>query len=601
LINSKAYKKEINPIGSSDSENNSVHQVSPTWVVTFVRWNVRDTLRTPNGDAQSVRKQLVVENDCIALSTADSKSTLTPNVSMTLVETDINYLTAVAPGDFVFVNILNSEAEARRVSDRARAGKSINGEHDGFKGVFKVQAVRKALSVDNNGTKRLSYKINGFGFTEFNNTIYFNPYMLDQRASENLLLFASYIGRDWTRLVNAKGLTNIQDIMQVLIESFIGDGVSEDGRANKNGIVKSPNVHFFLPQLVGQLMGVRGAQAAKDLFIYLFGIQQYASGAQQSLAAGMNPTETKTDGRFILSKKVEGDTLTKPEFWNQVKTWAILNQFSNSPLNELYTAYRISPSGRVMPTVVFRQIPFTSESYAGSRNVTKFMNIPRWVISPALIQEMDIGREEAARINFVQMFGRSSFTTNGSDLSLEIAAGNYVYDIADVQRSGLRPYIVNTNFDEPTANLKDLRSPEWAKIIGDAVLGSHLKMNGSIVCAGIIDPIPVGDNLELDGVIYHIETVSHQCYVGPDGKKQFRSSFTLSSGVAATDLFKIQYAEMENADGYADRERDGNSLGLLPGVSESQDTVYRPLNVDLPPATSNGFVQPGGKKVENNE
>jgi hypothetical protein len=29
--------------------------------------------------------------------------------------------------------------------------------------------------------------------------------------------------------------------------------------------------------------------------------------------------------------------------------------------------------------------------------------------------------------------------------------------------------------------------------------------------------------------------------------------------------------------------------------------VYRPLNVDLPPATSNGFVQPGGKKVENNE
>jgi hypothetical protein len=603
MSNSKAFIHTILPVGSSDSEHQSTHQVSPTWVVTFVRWSVRDTLRTPSGDANSVRRQLVVENDCVAVSTADSKSTLTPTVSITLVETDVNYSTAVAPGDFIFVNMLNSEKEARHVADAARAGKPINGSHDGFKGIFKVQSVRKSLSVDpGSGIRRVMIKVTGFAFTEFNNTIYFNPYMLDQQAQDNTLLFASYIGRDWTRLVNEKGLTNIQDILRVLIESFIGDGIAPDGQKDKNGIIKSPNVHFSLPKLVGQLMGISGATAAKDLFIYMFGIQQYAAGLGQSLANGMNPKGLSASGRFYTGDQVQGDTTTKPEFWNQVKTWSILNQFTNSPLNELYTAFRIAPNGRVMPTVVFRQTPFTSESYSGGSKVTKFMNLPRWKISPALIFETDIGREEAARVNFVQMFGRTSVTSDGSDISLEIARGNYVYDIGDVQRSGMRPYIVNTNFDEPSNNITDFRSPGWAKILGDAVIGSHLKLNGTIGCAGIVDPIAVGDNLEFDGVVYHIETVSHQCAINPaNGDKQFRTTIGLSSGVESSDVKAIRYAEMNHADGYGDRKRDGNNLGIMPGISESQDTVYRPLNLDQPPAQPSGFVQPGVSKVETGE
>ena len=85
-INKTAYSYYINPNGSgnvsgsnnaassastSTAENNSVHQTSPAWVLTFLRWEVRDTLRTEPTNGLNYTtipsKPLVVENDCIQI------------------------------------------------------------------------------------------------------------------------------------------------------------------------------------------------------------------------------------------------------------------------------------------------------------------------------------------------------------------------------------------------------------------------------------------------------------------------------------------------------------------------------------------------------
>lgn len=619
MSDSRAFVHKINPIGSGVNENNSIHQVSPAWVLTFVRWQNRDTFRVslknpPNGfntqniDPKAVRDPLVVENDCVQCSVTVSKSALTPSLSATLVMTDVNYETSVAPGDFVIANMLNWDSEARRVATNARGKKPINGPKDGFKGVFKVQSVRKTLAVDGQtGTKYLVFKITGYAFTEFNNTIYFNPYMLDPNQDpKNQLLFSSYIGKDWQNLVNQKGLTNTRDIIAVLILSFIGSGISDEGRILKGtNKVVSPNVHFFIPELVGSLLGVKGAKAAKDLYVYLFGIQSYASGSVRTLAAGMNPERltTPTERFFYTPIPCGGDSFLKPEYWNQVKTWSILNQYTNAPLNEIYTCFRISPNGKVMPTLVFRQIPFTTEDFKNTGlPVTKFMSLPRWKIDPALILDFDVGREEAARINFVQYFGKSTINSQGTEISIEIAQGNYAYDIDDVQRSGLRPYIVTTQFDEPTSSNKEYKSPGWAKIVADSLIGGHLKMNGTITSAGIVDPIAVGDNLELDGVIYHIEQVVHNCTT-QDGKRLFRTSVSLSSGLAKSSSEKgTRYAEMNYTKAQNLRENDWANNKMLPGASESQDVVYRTKNPDVDDndkdksAQNAPFPQPNTKK-----
>lgn len=602
----RAYTKFVNTVGSGGfSEDFSVHQTSPAWVLTFVRWQNRDTFRTGGTSGTEVRDPEVVENDCLQVTVSVGKGNLTPSMNATLVMTDKNYVASVAPGDFVFVNMLNWEKDARRVADAARAKNPINGPNDGFKGIFKVQGVRRIVQVDpNTGTKIVLFKINGFAFTEYNNTIYFNPYLIDPNQDpKNQLLFASFIGRDWASLINGKGLTNVQDVIATLIQSFIGAGITNEGRFEKNGTLKSPNVHFFIPSLVGNLLGVTGAKAAKDIYVHIFGIQQYLTGSSQSLAAGMNPNGGNMNQKFnriyYTNTPCGGDTFLKPEYWNQIKTWSILNQYTNAPLNELYTCFRISPTGSVMPTVVFRQIPFTNEDFKGNLPVTKFLNLPRWNIDPALILEQDIGRDESARINFVQYFGKSTVSVNGADIAMEIARGNYSYDIEDVQRSGLRPYVITTQFDEPTTNNKEYRSPGWAKIVGDALIGGHLKMNGQITTAGIVDPIAVGDNLELDNTVYHIEEVSHTASISvQDGRKTFRTSISLSSGISVDSSAQgTRYAEMSNPGAYARRKEDFDNDEILPGISESQDVVYRDKSLDTPPAGNSPFAQPNGKQT----
>lgn len=594
-----------------------INQASPAWVITFVRWDYRDTLRTQTTTPNQVRRTLVVENDCIQVSTTGNKGTLTPNVSMVFVETDVNYSTEVHPGDFVFVNMLNWESDARAVANAARDGLQINGATQGFKGFYKVQSVRKFIQVDpESGTRTVLIKIDGFAFTEFNNTIYFNPNLINQKNLYNQGLFLADISKAWASLVSTSGKPAIQDVIAFLIQSLIGTGVNAQAQV-VGGLVITQNVHFLVPVLVGSLLGINSAAnhnnfnsttSAKDIYQYLFGIQSYSSAPFQTAAQGLNPTNLQSKqmypGFYYTAQRCPGFSLLKPEYWNQVKLWSILNQYTNSPLNELYTSFRVSPNGNVMPMVVFRQIPFTSEDFVGqmlgvldgnaaSIPVTQFLTLPRWKVGGESVYSIDIGMDEAARINFVQYYAKSNFSNKGMEMAGETALHNYIFDKDDVARSGLRPYVVSNQFDDlPSALIKS--APTWARIFGDAVIGGHLKLNGTLELIGIQDPIAVGDNLEFDGTVYHLEQVTHVCSINSeDGKKTFRTTVSVSHGVSVNSSTSgTEYSQMTYADGYQDRAHDYLNEQILPGVSESQDTVYRPANLDLPHSKGSPFPQP---------
>lgn len=606
--NKTAFTYNIGPNASGTNENGSVHQTSPAWVLTFLRWKVRDTLRTTPTDGLNyttiANKPLVVENDCIQLSVSDSKSVLTPSMSATLLITDVNYETELAPGDFVFVNMLNWEVDSRRVANQARALRPVNGFKDGFKGFFKIQSVRKSLVTDPvSGIKTYAIKITGFAFTEFNNSIYFNPYLID-KSDQNLVLFQSQLNIDWTAIQSDKGLNQIQQLIKALIQCFIGNGFTDQGRKVQSLTVLTANTHFFMPQGVGNLLGLSSLQSAKDAYNYLFGIQVYSANANQSPAQGFNPSGIASNATdvdrfmYVPGRPVEGVTVTKPEYWNQVKAWSILNQFTNAPLNEMYTCFRTSPNGSVMPTLVLRQIPFTTDNFVtGSYNVTRFMNLPRWSIDPALAFSFDLGKDEVARVNFVQYFGRSVNGPAGYDISDEISRQNYLYDQDDVSRNGLRPYVVTSEFDRaPDGSVQgDFRAPGWAKIVGDALIGGHLKLSGTVNFVGIPEPIAVGDNLQFDGVVYHIEQIMHTASVIKNGDKvtkTFRTTVTISNGMDIQNGSTVVYPEMVYGGGYQERAADFKNTQILPGVSESQDVIYRPNNPDMPVSPNQSFIEP---------
>ncbi|MCC7443175.1 MAG: hypothetical protein IT285_16200 [Bdellovibrionales bacterium] len=570
---SPAYSVDVKPLSGAE------HQTSPSWVLTFVRWQARDTKNYTSLPPTATREPLVVVSDCIQAQVSSSKPVHTQQLSALLLGTDVNYLAAVAPGDFVLVNMLEWDVRAADVAARARRGEQVNLRDDGFKGLFRVQSVRRALAHDpSTGTTTVAYRLQAHACTELNNSVYFNPHLVDASERGNDQLFVSRLGGEWLSVVSKKGINNVRDVLRALVEAFIGNGITKEGRSQK-GLMRSPNTHFLVPPGLGGLLGVRGAKSMKDLYVYLFGAQRYA-GSATDLAAGLNPQGVRrVAGRFWYTPDpVDGFVYLKAEYWNCARLWGIMEQFANRPINELYTCFRLSPEGDVMPTVVLRQMPFTSEHFKGDK-YTRFLSLPRWRLDPAMVFSYDIGREEAARINFVQVFGRSISTAPGFDVAEQTARGNYYYDANDVSRSGLRPYVTTVEFDE-VQQVKDgaYRSQYWARLLGDAMGNGHLRLNGTVELAGVVAPIAPGDNAELEGVVYHIEEVTHVASVDPaTGKRSFRTRLSLSHGVdARATADGPLYPEMDSPNAYAHRADDHGRLGgTMPGASEEQAVPYR--------------------------
>lgn len=607
------------------------HQVSPAWMLTFVRWKNRNPYNFENSNKEggnlATATPLIVTSDCVSVSVSASKATHTPSMTAMLKSSNTNYLTAVAPGDFVFVNICDWEHHIDEVKHKAESLQPINEFKDGFKGIFKVQSVRMVLSINpETGTKQVMFQIDGYGFTEFNNLIYFNPHAIPA-GSDQSLLFLGNLSKNWHELFRKNGIPSVQDVIKFFIESFIGQGkIGEEVDklakqvTGKNTIQLNYNTHFFVPTQVGQLLGKATAKAAKDLYVYLMGVQKYENRALGEGRKQLNflpsnigiplkaepideedKAKTRSSGGkfYYTNSKCQGLAIIQPDYWNQVSAWNILNQYLNAPINEMFTCYRVAPDSRVMPTLVVRQIPFSSEKY--KEGGTKFLSLPRWKLSPKLVYDMNLGRDEALRINFVQVFGFMGGTANpGLSIASQVAKGNYEYDINDIKRSGLRPYVINSSFDIPPGVSKDalnssVLSPDktnvfrWARLLGDALIGGHLKMSGTVTCAGIDYPIAPGDNLELGDTVYHIESVSHTASVSPGGEKSFKTILELSHGVNKnSNDQKTVYAQMTNTQLSTEQKEDYENGGGLPGFSgdkysiDSTQDEKANINFDLP-------------------
>jgi len=228
-----------------DIGQNSVdsHQASPGYVLTFLRWSNRDSFNY-EGDPLDVRKPLVVYNDAVQVVVNNTKQGLSPTLTATLKGGDLNYATAVAPGDYVLVNMLNWESDAERVRNKAISLKPINKYGDGFKGVFKIQSVRKNISM-NGDKKSITYTVHAAGFTEFNNVIYFNPAIAAAFQEAGTRIFSTLVGDFYQDKLKTN--SEIQEIMKDLFEILIG----KSRRSSNTKVKNFGEVNFQLPKTLG--------------------------------------------------------------------------------------------------------------------------------------------------------------------------------------------------------------------------------------------------------------------------------------------------------------------------------------------------------------
>jgi hypothetical protein len=550
--------QEINP-NTQDS-----HQTSPGYVLTFVSLQNKKGVKTDN---------IVVVNDAIQVNCNFSKSSPNPSLSAVLMAGDINYATAVFPGDYVFLNMLNSQQKAMEVAKKAKQLQKINKYDDGFKGMFRVQSVKKMIQTDSSGVKSYYFEINAFGFMEYNNIIYYNPVLteFDKTGGFFRMNFNDYL----SKVIIKKGNNNIQEVLKVLISALIGNG---NIQSKSQKLEQSPNRSYRIPKNAAKLLGIDNAKQLFDVSKFYFGKWGGSSGGANTPYGKFNVDFPNKNAIFYEKENapVEGNRILAAAYWNQVKIWSILQSYSNDLINEMYTCFRYSPSGDVLPSLVLRQKPFGSSEYKGEAYNTKYIDLPRWKISPDLVMTATLGREEASRINFVQVFTRSIAKDSNTDMAYQVGMGNYQVDYEDIEFNGLKPFVASSDFDYPgRSGEKKSKAKPWTNLVYDWVKNGHNKMSGTIQCTGIEEAICAGDNIEFDNVIYHIESLSHVIAISGD-RKVFRTSLVLSHGVDIESSSKTTiYPETKNLTTQEQREEDSKENGILPGYSDTQDSLDR--------------------------
>lgn len=598
---------------------------APSWVVGIVRFKNQNTFNLLTGQsvtqdvsyAMEERKPALVFRNAVNVQVTSSKDSHITNLNIVAVG-DRNYLTSVMTGDWVVCNMLHSNDEAKRVAQAMAAGKPINSWQDGLKFLGRVQSVRKTVQVEpGSGNRSTFYNIQCAGFGEFDQALFYHPALQRNRkvpeamAAFGLALEQIVKGESGTGVEG--GSIDVNLVLPKLITAVFGKGawVNDDSRDILNERA-SPNEAYLVPATVGAWLGIQ-VKTVADLMRPMLGIQHYRTSATATNSTVQSPWSlfqpddlSLSDGVLRTNSKLVGLFLPAPPQY-ETTVWNLLETYRNHPINEMYVTLRADyKTGSVLPHLIVRQTPYTTngeavaevlqqdaddEAYGtpairgsgeGQRqkiqattpglvlstqrgDFTEFLELPRWVLDSRLLQSMDVGRSDATRFNYVHLTGIGRGGALDKVGSFIRAPPNS--DELDIKRNGLRPYMTSLSsywrggdiFNGPNA---------WRDLMTDVVVGQHLMLSGTISTYGILPPIAVGDNLEFENVVYHIEQINHSCTIAPSGQRAWTTTLSVSHGVL---IETAREAEKKRAGTYAGLNEEQDLVTYLPVTEENDD------------------------------
>ena len=601
----------IQDYGSPDT----MVSMAPVWVLAAVRWSHpflfdRAALASdPSIDAfAQVQEPVVIVSDCTTLSITADKGAHVHNLSATLRDNDINYLSSIFPDDWLFAWILPNETRAKALLKKLRAGKACNGFYDGLKFVGRVQSIFKDTLVADDGKPTSVFTLNGAGFSEFDYTLFWEPKLVDSASLPvwfsrlGTMLNDIVVGRDKSVTQDRDpGAIDVNKMIPALVRVCLGEGPFKQGNlAVPGGANASPNGGIRVPSLVGKLLGKMSTEKItySDIVDIVVGVQKYqgAAGAPQNSPLIFQPDGLKSaiieiaNPQTVARPVFESQDFFSPSSKNFVKIdnptvvsyqktpipllgefplvqlpfqdtpiWEIMQNFLNPGTNEMYVALKPDQSGNISPRLTVRQRPFSTRKFQAATGdkpaVTTYLELPRWRIDPKMLKRIQVGRSNALRSNFwhVQGVGPGAPV----DVSLQYVKSPPRTDKNDIERSGLRRMVRTVN-----CLIKDAtQGPNlWRDFVVDTTAGMQLAQTGTMVVAGIVSPIAPGDNIQFANVVYHVEVVTHSCSMSPDGKRDWKTNLQLSHGMAdentlaanqtdsALDKPLQEYAGVRNAD-----------------------------------------------------
>lgn len=540
---------------------------NPYWIVavyrllepaTYLRLSMSGYSSTLS-DAVKLRGDgpLIVTDDCLQLQVSSSKSSHLMSLSASLMGSGLNYLSEIFPGDYIMAWMFTNLDDYERVRGKIQTDENTNEFSDGLKFFGRVQSLRKQLVQNGQGIRQVRYQLNASGFSEFDSRVFFDPHLIakiDQLGHQFAQLGIAV--KDLLR-ENQKGISATKANSRFLDILFgtgipVNDKLRVTGKANQVQTGGAPDAAFIIPTVFGSKFGIKHNQQAPnlrytDILEKVIGLQKYDNSTDRHPIEGRDPRSDSQNKAKVFTPIELGELLgaflpIAPQVSNN-PVWGVLQQYLNPAANEMFTCLRVNADGRVMPTYVMRQLPFTSEMFddriapsdaatdAGQRlDTTRFMTLPRWIVDPVLVKTADIGRSDALRYNFVHVYGENG--QPHGETHKQIVRNPPIRDDMDIARSGLRSYMATI-----PCSLKEVVTGgpgKWMALLSDIVMGQHMTLTGILQTVGIQAPICIGDNLEWEGAVFHIEGITHNCQIAPTGQKDFTTTLNLTHGVHDT-------------------------------------------------------------------
>jgi hypothetical protein len=576
-------------------ESTQYLSVNPHWILLIIRFKEpitsskqrlshRTQFNTGDVSQDSIdfsltatKTPIVISSSCVSMDISSSKSSYVQNLNAALKAGRVDFTSAIMPGDWCAAWTMNTKEKYQEVLKKIRevlgvsprndeavdypAKLAPNGFEDGLKFIGRVQTIREVKAQTPSGLRTVQYNLSATSFGELNSSTFFDPALARKetylgRFLADLGIPMESIFAEAAKAAKGQGGVSINKIIPTLLTAFLGKGITGISTGTQSqglplaagasiATAEAP-FSYVIPDGIAALLGVSVASKGAvfcyaDILELIQGLQKYTQGT-----VGTDiflPDGTLLDSsmggrhrnRHFTSKELKGIFLPTPTSFNGKAVWNLLNEYLNPAINEMYTAMKWTPSNRVMPTLVVRQLPFSSpilHNQLGDE-VTSYHELPRWVVDPILVRSIDIGRSDGMRSNFVHIYGESDKKILGGALAYQMVNWPPIADPADAKRHGLRPHIGTVKAAAIDTTSTNSGPGLWMTIKADFMLGQHMMLNGQASLFGVTLPIAPGDNFEFDGILFHIESVNHHVEVSPAGNKTFTTQLSLTHGMRA--------------------------------------------------------------------
>jgi hypothetical protein len=513
---------------------------------------------------------IIIADDILAMDIGTGKGAPNHTLQAQLAPTsgDIEFIQACAPGDHVMAWIVNGTTALEDLINKLKNLEPANQYESGLKFYGQVMEIQESFRVGQTGVKNTRYNLVASGFNQYNAQIYYSPFLTPKDSTNEAAflfpkLFYKTIGDNVIQKIYSKeegGPLSIQKQLKFMHKLLLGPG---PGPTASNSPIKSVNGAFSVPKQVAKVFGRSGGSqdpTFADLASVILGLQ--TSGGDGPLGPNfkLDDSDINSNGDTFgcyWEPKQESDYLKGRKALRVSPTmggtiYSLLQQVSNPAINEMYFTLRPDPSGNgnILPTMVCRQLPFITKvvDSLNNFNYTKFFDLPRFIIPKEIIMGYEISRSDALRLNATMVRQDASQGKPGLQGvvdSVAIQYGNWAFDTSDIKRNGMRFYPVKV--DQDLIALDDKKASEvirsYTAFISSIISNQHLKYNGVIQTFGIFDPICVGENLEFNNIVFHIEGVKH-VYQVQNGLPIFRTTLSISHGIHKSgDLEALQDKE----------------------------------------------------------